>query len=111
MADEKERIALLDRAEEKNDKAWYKIRVYRSHLRPGVLYDVLAYVFAADAVEVLDRYKIMPGVKHVHPEGGRYPDISLVSPEEVQKLEREIVNGGRIPLSAAKKTWYYSVMI
>jgi hypothetical protein len=109
MADEEEQITLLTGAEE-NGKMWHKVRVYRADHKPRALYDSFAYIFAADAVEVLDIYRAIPGIKHSPSKGARFPDILHLSSKEVQKLEREIIKEG-ISLSKAKKTWYYPITI
>lgn len=89
----------------KSMKQWYKVRVYRGHVGKGKTESVIAYIFAEDVVGVLDKHKIMPGLKK---DWRNFPDISPLSLEEGVKLEVDIAKEGRISIDRARKTWYYS---
>lgn len=69
-----------------------------------------AYVYASDAVEVLRRYKTMPGVKR-NPQRGHFPDITPIAEEEAVGLEKKIIEEKRVPIAEAKKTWYYPKLV
>lgn len=81
---------------------WYISQVCRAHHGAGVFDYVRIGVFAANVCEVLNRHKKMPGIKK-----DNFKDIVPLSQMESSELERRIAEEGRIPLSKAKKTWYY----
>ena len=91
-------------------KHWHRVTVYRGHIGTGRNECVTAYVYAEDAVEVLKRYHIMPGVRK-YPRIYNFPNIFQLSQDESMELEKRIIDEGRISLDKAKKTWYYSEFI
>ena len=90
---------------------WYKLVVQRAHMGAGRQDTTTAYIFANNITEVLNRYKIMPGVKRYREEKYRFPDIFPLSDKDSQELEKIIVQEGRLPLDKAKKSWYYKELI
>ncbi len=85
---------------------WYKVNVYRAHRGTGRNESVLTFFHAKDVLEIIQRYKRMPGVKiNIHK---FFPDITLLSEKEIGELEKKIIAEKIISLERAKRTWYYS---
>lgn len=63
--------------------------------------ELTAYLFAENPVEVRDRIIEMPAVR------GRYKSIRRISDDQAMRLEKRIVDEGRITLEKARETWYY----
>lgn len=89
---------------------WYKLLVQRTYMGAGRQDTTIAYIFANNITEVLNRYKFMPGVKR-DPHKDKFPNISPLSVKDSQELEKIIVQEGRLPLDKAKKSWYYRELI
>ncbi len=91
---------------------WYKVKVYRGHLGAGRKDTTIAYIFADNINKVLDRYKIMPGVKKsIGKNKALFPELNLLSEVESKELEQRIIEEERIKLDEAKRTWYYDHLI
>lgn len=86
---------------------WYNVGVCRAHRGAGRLEFVTAYIFADDPVEVLRRYRHMPGVKRDINGRTPVPDVIPLSPDESSALENRIRNEKRISVNIAKIKWYY----
>lgn len=83
-------------------KHWYLVRMQRAHCGTGRSEEKSCCIFAENIIQVLNRYKRIPGIKT------RFtPNISQLSAEDSSKLEREINNNG-VSLDRVKATWYYS---
>ncbi len=87
--------------------SWYNVRVCRAHRGAGKLEFITAYIFAESPLEVLKKYRSMPGVKRDFKGHTPVPDIIPLSPEETDLLEEKIAKERRISLNTAKRTWYY----
>ena len=85
---------------------WYKVNVYRAHRGTGKNESVLTFFYANDVLEIIQRYKGMPGVKRDI--GKFFPNITPLSEKEIGKLEGKISSEKIISLERAKRTWYYS---
>jgi len=87
---------------------WYKVKVYMchgsNHKRRS---ESTAYIFADSFQDVLNRYRIMPGVRRSIQKSAPMPDIDLLSKEDSTSLEQKIVDEDRISLTKAKRKWYY----
>lgn len=90
--------------------SWYSVKTYRAHKGTGKRETVRAFIYAHDVVDVLDRYRRMPGVKKSM-EGNCFPEMYQLSEEDGKKLEQRILQEKRIPLKKAKNTWYYDYFI
>ena len=86
---------------------WYKITMYKAHVGAGRTFPATAYIYEKDVVQVLDVYKKIRGIKK-NLRTKTFPDISQLSIEDSQKLEKRIISEGRIDLDKARKTGYYS---
>ena len=69
---------------------WYNVGVCRAHRGAGNLEIVTAYIFANSSLEVLRRYRHMPGVKKDIRGHTPVPDINPMSLEESLVLEEKI---------------------
>lgn len=87
---------------------WYKLNVYRTHRGSGRRETAVAYIFARDIQEVMNRHRIMPGIKR-NLNHTSFPDITELPLEEQKTLEKKILEEKRISLKEAKRTWYYSL--
>jgi len=85
---------------------WYKVNVYRAHRGTGRSESVLTFFHANNVLEIIQRYKRMPGVKRNIRKS--FPDITPLSEKETGELEKRIIAEKIIPLERAKRTWYYS---
>lgn len=89
---------------------WYKVEVFRAHQGTGRSESTTAFIHAKNPVEVLDRYKRMPGVKR-DLRTCHFPTALPLSEQEAVELEERIERERRVPLDVAKKTWYYDRFI
>ncbi|MEK6890562.1 MAG: hypothetical protein AABX03_00325 [Nanoarchaeota archaeon] len=93
------------------DRKWFKLNVYRAHQGTGRLRDQVAYIFAENVLQALNRYQKMPGIKrnlgrgHTRP----VPDIVKLTEQQSSDLELKIANSQRVSLETAKRSWYYDL--
>lgn len=80
---------------------WFIVKAYRGHIGRGG-FSVETYIFGENAVDVLQKYRKMPGVQR-----SKTPTITLLSDEDGLNLEKLIEREGRISLDKARKSWYY----
>jgi len=93
---------------------WYEVLICRAHqggYNAKKAKFAKAAIFAENFLEVIDRYKKMPGVKRSFNKGSPFPTITMLSEEDSLNLEKMITFDRRISLNKAKKSWYYISMI
>ncbi len=81
---------------------WYRVSGYKAHQGTGNKQGAVMYIFAENIMDVLNRYKKVPGIKR-----SRYRDIIPLSEKQTLTLENIIINSGKISLEKAKRTWFY----
>ena len=83
-------------------KNWYKVNCPMAHQGAGNQRDTTNYVYAQNILEVLSRYRKMPGVKRDR----HVPTIIKMNESDASRLEEEII-ANKVPLDLAKRTWYF----
>jgi len=79
---------------------WYKIRTLYGHVGAGRSLDANIYIWAENVIEVLDKYRVVGGVKR-----SKTPSITALTQQESIEFEKRILEEKR-SLKNAKRRCY-----